>query len=730
MWRKVLGVVVAAVLGVIALPGPAADAGGDAVRAPVVVVGVAGLTWDDVSAERTPALWRLLDQGAAAGAATVRVGDGRACPADGWLSLSAGRPSTAPRTRTGDCAPPPAVTPDGRVAGWRRLADAQRDSEFSPHLGTLGAAFGAHGRCATAIGPGAALALADRDGVARRYYSNTIADDAFACPVTIVDGGRPAAGGDQIVEQVLDRIPVGTTMLVMGISGPAGGRPELGATILVGPRKDPRLLTAASTRWDGVVRLLDLPGTLLQAVGIADPADFTGAPIAIAGARPSGTTETVRTLAGITTTDQVLRRVAAVLLSGAGGVQVLLCVLALAVRRRLRSPTARDRWRRRFRDTMLVLAAMPVSAYLVALTLWWRTPRPYLALWLYLLSCAFVIAMAAARMRWRRPRIFARSAESDGIDPQAPGDKIWRTAGALSLLTFGVLMIDGVTGAALPRRSPLGPSVLYGGRFYGFGNTTFSILTVATLVLAGAVAAEILRSTHHPPSTDTPSNPARRPPSTDASLTFRNRRRAAVCAVAAIGLSAVAVDVWPGWGADVGGGIALVPGVAFLALRVAGARVTPPRLALAGLAGIAAVAAVAVADWSRAPTDRSHAGRFVQDVIDGNAWELLSRKAGYALGSLGAGPTIWIIGAALVIAVGYVLRARPACPPWLDAAARQWPTLRPTLYAIGLSGAIGAVINDYGIRIVLLMLATLLPLVALTCAAVAAPGRTRQDHLR
>jgi hypothetical protein len=704
MWRGVLGVV-ATVLGVIALPCPAADADGDAVRAPVVVVGVAGLTWDGVSAERTPALWRLLDEGADAGAATVRVGDGRACPADGWLSLSAGRPGTAPRTRTGDCAPLPAVTPGGQVAHWRELVGAARNSEFSPHLGTLGAAFRAHSRCATAIGPGAALALAlaDRDGVAGRYYSNTIADGAFACPVTIVDGGRSAAGGDRIVEQVLDRIPAGTTMLVMGISGPVGGRPELGATILAGPGRDPRLLTSASTRWDGVVRLLDLPGTLLNSVGIADPADFAGAPIGVAGARPSGTAATVRTLAGITRTDQVLRRVAGVLLGGAGGVQVLLCGLALAVRRRVRSPAARDRWRRRFRDTMLVLAAMPVSAYLVALTLWWRTPRPYLALWLYLLSCALVIAMAAVRMEWRRPGIFARSAESSGTDPHAPGDKIWRTAGALSLLTFGVLMIDGVTGTELPRRSPLGPSVLYGGRFYGFGNTTFSILTVAALVLGSAVAAELIA---------------------------RNRRRAAVFAVAAIGLSAVAVDVWPDWGADVGGGIALVPGVAFLALRVAGARVTPPRLALAGLAGIAAVAAVAVADWSRPPADRSHAGRFVEDVIDGNAGELLSRKAGYALGSLGAGPTIWIIGAALVLAFVYLLRVRPACPPWLDAAARQWPTLRPTLYAVGLSGAIGAVINDYGIRIVLLMLATLLPLVALTCAAATAPERTRQDCFR
>ncbi|QKW35235.1 hypothetical protein HUT06_15290 [Actinomadura sp. NAK00032] len=55
-------------------------------------------------------------------------------------------------------------------------------------------------------------------------------------------------------------------------------------------------------------------------------------------------------------------------------------------------------------------------------------------------------------------------------------------------------------------------------------------------------------------------------------------------------------------------------------------------------------------------------------------------------------------------------------PAYLDAALREWPTLRPTLAAVLTTCTIGAVINDYGIRLITYGLITVLPLLALTCA--------------
>ncbi|MFI0404780.1 hypothetical protein [Actinomadura sp. 3N508] len=671
----------------------AGRSGGDVrpVRAPVVVIGVAGLAWGDIREDQTPHLWRLLTEGtgAAAGAATVRTTGGSACASDGWLSLSAGQSSVGPRWEEGpdegECKPLPKITGTGdregeaRVGRWDELVDAQSRSEFSPHPGELGRALAEHEGCETAIGPGAAVALARPDGTVGRY-SATVDDDALRCPVTVIDGGQVVESGsgrlnslariDAFAGTVLERLDGATTVLVQGATEPPGGRPHLAVSMVAGPvtasRPDPALLTVTSTRWGGVVRLLDVPSTLLDAVGAPEPAEFSGAPISLGRARPADPTTTVHELGAVTTTDQTLRQWAGLLLLVVAVSQFVLYTAAVVVARRGRTPRP---WQKRgLIHAALVFSVLPVSVYLMSLTRWWHAPFQDAALWGALV---FTVVVAAVPV-WL-----------------LPARPLWRVPLAVSLLTFSVLVVDAATGTLLHRASPFGPSALYGGRYYGFGNSTFAVFSVAALVLAGGAAAELIE---------------------------RGRRRAATVAVAVIGAVAVGVDTWPSWGADVGGGLALIPGVAVLAFAVAGVRLTPVRLVAVGSAAVAAVAAVAVADWLRPAASRTHAGRFVQDVLEGQAWQLVERKAGYALGSLAGGPMAW--GTALVLAVLVAALVRPGrfSPGYLDAALRAWPTLRPTLAAVLTTCAIGAVVNDYGIRLVTFGLVTLLPLVALSCA--------------
>ncbi|SFQ34745.1 hypothetical protein SAMN04489713_12817 [Actinomadura madurae] len=666
-------------------------AGADArpVRAPVVVIGVAGLAWGDIRANQTPHLWRLLTGGAATGAATVRTTGGSACASDGWLSLSAGQAAVGPRTGAGGCVPLPAVRDTGRgarVTRWDRLVDAQRRSEFSPLPGVLGRALAEHEGCETAVGPGAAIALARPDGTVGRYRA-TVDGAALRCPVTVIDGGQVVESGsgrlaslariDAFAGEVLRRLGGEVTVLIQGVTEPPGGTPHLAVSMVRGPvtasRPDPALLTVTSTRWGGVVRLLDVPSTLVDAAGAPEPAEFSGAPISLGRARPTDATRTVHELGAVTTTDQTLRRWAGLLLVIVAGSQLVLFAAAAMARRR-----SSDRGRRAFAGAALVFSVIPVSMYLVSLTRWWHSPFPDATLWGALAVTVAVAVVPVALL---------------------PARPLWHVPLAVGLLTFSVLVVDAATGTLLHRASPFGPSALYGGRYYGFGNSTFAVFSVAALVLAGAAAAE---------------------------LTARGRRRAATAAVAAIGAVAVAVDTWPGWGADVGGGLALIPGVAVLALTIAGVPLTPVRLAAVGSAAVAVVAAVGAADWLRPPASRTHAGRFVQEVLDGQAWQLVERKAGYALGSLAGGPVAW--GTVLVLALLVLAVARPErfAPAWSHAALREWPALRPTLAAVLTTCVIGAVVNDYGIRLVTFGLVTLLPVVALTCARAGgtAPART------
>lgn len=688
-----LAVILCLVTGSALLPPPArARPREGPVRTPIVVIGVAGLTWGDIRPGQTPRMWSLLSGGGAAGAATVPAAGVVGCAADGWLSLSAGQFAYAPRRGDGTCAPMPAIRPTGRdtarVTGWSALVAAQRASEFSPRPGRLGEALADRDGCATAVGPGAAVALADPAGAVRRYRA-VFDDAALGCPITIIDGGQvvpPGSGRlrslaqiDRYVDRILRRVGADTTVLIQGLTKAPGGDPELAVSLLAGPATaatdGARFLTAASTRWDGVVRLLDVPSTLLAAAGVRADA-FSGSPIALGARRPTYSIVTVRRLGALTTTDRTLRHWSPIMLWTAVLAQLALCAaLGTAAwrRRRARPGTRLRRW---LTAGLLLSAALPVATYLVTLTRWWQAPGPLAdaALWAGLYGAAAAVAALV------------------GVLPARP---LWRAPLALCLLTCAVLAIDAVTGTPLHRGSPFGPSALYGGRYFGFGNSTFAIFATAALVLAGAAAAELLA---------------------------RRRRRGAVGAVIAIGATAVAVDTWPSWGADVGGGLALVPGVAVLALVVAEVRLTAVRVAGAGVAGVGVVAAVALADWSRAPADRTHAGRFVQDVIDGQAGELLARKAGYALSSLAGGPLAWATLALLIYVVLALARPDRFAPPAAVAAARDWPTLRPTVAAAVVTGVLGAVVNDYGIRMVTFTFLMLLPVVAVSCLRAPRPA--------
>lgn len=653
---------------------PAAPPVGDRVlQAPLVVLGIGGLGWDDVSPERTPTLWSLLEGNASVAAVTVHTSGQPACPSGGWLSLSAGRAATSERFG-GMCVGMPEVRPAGSAAsvpGWFELATEQRNSLYGPEIGTLGTVLADAGVCATAVGPGAALALADDRGQVERYFSRPTAA-AFGCPLTVVDlgvtsvvadAGDGALPIDEKVAAALAQVPSGTTVLLTSVATTVGDRLEMGVSIVAGPATSSELLSTASTRRAGVIRLLDLPSSLVDTLGVAEPSRFQGAPVVAAGPRDDAETVVAR-LADISVADYGLRRAATPLLDTLGLGSIALVLGAVLLLRR-RPGTAAPR--RALEMGLLVLASAPLASYLVTALQWWRFGEPRLALWLGMGGIAVLLA-GAVYLLPRRP--------------------VWRAALGLSLVTTVVLVLDAIMGAPLHWGSPLGTSAVLGNRYYGFGNSTYAVFAVHTIVLAGVLAARYVAA---------------------------ERRRAAVFAVVAVGAVTVLVDIWPTWGADVGGGLALVPAFGLLALGVAGQRVTPTRALLVLGGGVVVVAAVSVLDWMRAPSQRSHAGQFVQQVIDGRAWDLLGRKIDYAVASLDRGPSAWLTLLGLALAAAVVIRPDRFSPRALDAAAAQWPGLRATLGALLVSAVLGSLVNDWGIRVATVVLTAALPLVAAIC---------------
>jgi hypothetical protein len=689
-----------------------------ATERPLVVVGTTGVAWSDVTASTTPALHALLTDGAGAGGVAQPTGAASRCTVGGWLALSAGQLAEVATERAPDgswacpTVQPVAAAEGARVDGWDELVALQRGSGYQAHLGVLGDALGTEASagatgavCATAVGPGAAIALADSRGDVARYRdvaaATSAGTDAFACPVTVVDAGdatAPAADPDLPAEEraalrsslrtdrlaavdatvgaVLDAAPTGTTVLVVDVAGTPGTRPVLGAA-LVRPSFDgpeqARYLTSAATRTDGVARVLDVPATVLDAAGAPTPTRIQDTPLAWGSPRPPDANSTADALADLTTRDHVRRAVYTAFVDVplyAGLAIAGLCLLLAPRAARATGDRARARWARAThwaRGAALVVAAVPTAAFLVSLTGWWRFGSQTLAI---VVSTVLATAAVAA------------------LGALAPRRPVWLGPGIVAGITFAVLTLDALVGTPLNRASPLGSAPTFGARFYGFGNPTFSVYAVAALVLAAALAQW---------------------------LVARGHRYVAATVVGVIGVVTMVVDVWPTLGADLGGGLVVVPAFAVLGLAASGARVTWRRFLLVAAAGVGLVAAVGVLDWLRPADERSHLGRFVGQVIDGSAWETLLRKAGYAARSVLGGVPVWLTILVLVAAALVLFWPRRFTPGWFARTEAAWPLVRPTVLALWIVCVAGSLVNDFGVRIALVALIPAVPL--LTVAA-------------
>ena len=186
IWSALLGCLLAVLL----LAPPATASPAPARAQHVVVVGLSGLRWSDVSATGTPTLWRLAGQGSVGNLVDYAVLP-LTCPADGWLTLNAGARAQSDHTNAA-CGAFPAVQPAGRgasVPGLPALESYNHRFHNSPDWGLLA---GQTPGCATAVGPGAALALADRAGHVASYLpapDQVSAAVLARCPLTVVDLG-------------------------------------------------------------------------------------------------------------------------------------------------------------------------------------------------------------------------------------------------------------------------------------------------------------------------------------------------------------------------------------------------------------------------------------------------------------------------------------------------------------------------------------------------------------
>src|SRR5699024_3384539 len=177
-----------------------------------------------------------------------------------------------------------------------------------------------------------------------------------------------------------------------------------------------------------------------------------------------------------------------------------------------------------------------------------------------------------------------------------PWGRSWRgRVGALTLMNLLVISIDLATGSHLQANSLLGYNPIVGGRYYGLGNQGAAIFIVSLFVFLG-LAISWLRA--------------------------RGRSRAVIAVPVVVGLLAVFVSGNPSWGAKVGGTIAVL----------------------------------AFVEWRRTPGARSHFGTFFDQLVTGEALQVIGRKLGANLHIIQINPALAIVTPLAIIAVLLFLR--------------------------------------------------------------------------
>ncbi|WP_030919946.1 hypothetical protein [Streptosporangium amethystogenes] len=643
----------------------------------VVLIGIPGLQWSDLSPGGTPNLWRLATQ-SAIGSLSVRAVGRVTCPYDGWLTISAGL-----RSAVGyGCGLPPLPEADKTgavIPGYGYL----RDVAGQRNAGALGEAVHAAGECTLAIGPGAALALADRSGRVDVYAPSPAqirSGVLTRCRVIAVDvddlirpyitGGRLPKVEERLPPQqrtaalrladakagaVLSVLPKDARVLLAGLSD-HGVDPHLRVAMMRDGDLSGRFLGAASTHRDDITILPDVTATMLSLAGVEAPPGMVGLPWQ-ASERRAGTVEAARTdLERADVAGQTIRNVGGVFFTSVAVLQVAFYLTAFLLLRRRRGL-------RRMRVAAVALASVPTSTYLVNLTPWQDVRTPLLALVGGIVGCALLLTAVALAGPWRR----------------APLGPLAVVAG----VTAAVLAGDLLTGTTLQLNSVMGYSAVVGARYYGLGNIPFALFATSVLLLAATIAHRLTRGGH---------------------------TGAAVAVVAVLGGFAMILGGWPGVGSDFGGVIAFVPGIAVTALLIAGRRVSIVKLGAFCVAGGVTVMGIAYLDYLRPPAFQTHLGRFVGQVLTGEATEVIGRKLGAMLGTLLNPNLMPVVIAALAFLVYALLRPEQATAGVLPAAFAHSPALRAGLIGTLVSGVVGMLVNDSGAAVLSMALALAVPL--------------------
>ena len=667
---------------------PAQSAGPIRSPAPVVVLATTGLSWADIAeiadaqetAGAVPAdqatariLLSLAARAEPANLVQRTVGD-VTCPADAWLALGAGaRTSAVGPPEGGQCAWPPS---------WQQALDASHEAGYAASPGALADALSRAGLEATAIGPGAELALTRPDGGAPAT-ADSLADlvPEGLPALTVVDGtrsGADPAGGLLEDLKTLTDAPGGVRVIVASLADPADPGPQMlllpaGTT---GWGDDGDLIAGPSTHQAGYVQLTDLAPTILRALGADAPSAMTGRALvlpATGGPAPAASASGQNPRVGALIDSSLRARASRmttlpVSLLIAGAALVLLVTASVS----LRGPAGRRRLHG-VGVAATAVGALPLGAWVAVAIPWWRlgadgdAPSRACVPAAMGATVLFAVVLVGALHGLNRIVIHLRDrllvaarnrgerAGRDGHDGHAGhGGEYGESAGhaghgggrggrdesggrAGHDRRPAAVRVLNLRGLRLPSSSQM-PTVLSltalllslciaililtdaaGGAAMAFNGTLGMDAVVAGRFYGMSNTAFALAAAALVVAAAAWTGPV-----VEAQATRRERRTAAIVGVAVVGVPALVVDGLPQLGADVGGALTLVAALVALGTALAGGRIGWKQWLGVAVVATATAGVFGLVDYALG--SRTHMGRFIGQLQDGTAATTIRRK--------------------------------------------------------------------------------------------------------
>ncbi|MEV4350562.1 hypothetical protein AB0J83_39400 [Actinoplanes sp. NPDC049596] len=662
----------------------------------VIVAGAAGLRWDDLDPQRTPALWQEATRGSV-GWLSVRSAMKVTCPSDGWLTLGAGNYAAWPRrTASSQCEPvsPSLTRPDGIGANVTdQRAVVQNNQDRLPYGATPGA-LAESVRCTVAVGPGAAIAAARPFGRVDTYQPELPADPGKLlsdCVLSFVDLGPVSGSGtarqaqveraDALLARVVAARPERSLLLVAGVSDTErSGR--LHVAIAEGEGWNGGWLTSAGTGRDGYLQLIDLAPTILSALGRPAPEKlFAGRTATVVEGRPADITDAMLGVHNADLRAKAQNAVAGIFFTVLAIVQVLLFLLLVPVMVRARrhagprGPALPPKRLVVVAEIALIAAALAIPAALLAdATPWWRNPHPA---WVFgtVTGLFTLIGTAVLRLSPRYHRT------------------LW-PLGAAAGVAAVVVGLDLITGARLQLNGVAGYSATQGGRYAGVGVVGLGVFVAGLLVAAGCLAQWLSK----------PWRP--------------------VIVVLFGGVGVVMVGS-PYLGADPVGAVAVTAGVCVAAAISRGGWLTFARFAWAAVAGAAVTIGFAVVDVNRPAADQGSLGRLLSELANGTGGPAMQRAAA------ANGQTLLNSPLTILALAGVLMLAFCHFSPWggLNRVFGLHPALRAAGAGVTVATLAAGVLSGSALTVAGAAAAAVVPTVALTVLRVLlhAADRTRPE---